>query len=244
MTTERRVPEAINRSDTTSIGLSGTRLLETLPDVFIIESLDRNFNGGLQGKALARALKAFNRYPRYVDVSSKNEFDDALTAFKRSGYRYLHISCHGDASRQSLQLRDRELLPVEELVDMFGRKELAQSRLFLSACSMGADSSFPEMVFSRSRTRAIHSILAPNESIDLTESLVFWVAFYGEMYMRNERSMKAKDIALVANRAAHCCRRKFSLFSFDSKNCKIVKYELGPQVKRLEPVTWNFAHTM
>lgn len=216
-----------------------TKSLETLPDVFIIESLGIEFNGGIQGRALAGALKAFEHFPRYREVSSKAEFRRALAEFKDSGYRYLHVSCHGDIVAGGLILRNGELLTFKAFVDMIGELQLPLTRLFLSACDVGATDRLANCLFANPKTRAVHSVLAPKESIDLTESLVFWVAFYGEMYMRSDRSMKDSDIIKIVQAASNCCQRKFSYFGYTPTEKSIRRWSIYPdRLKYEKPVVY------
>lgn len=208
--------------------LEGSKTLQTLPDVFIIESLDKKSNGDIQGRALAQALEAFGRYPRYVDVSSRREFHRALCDFKDSGYRYLHISCHGDSFDDGLVLRNREILTFNCLIDWMSQLHLPLTRLFLSACGAGRRDYLANGLFSYKETRSVHSVLAPMEDIDLTEALVFWVSFYGEMYMQDEESMIDNTIIRIAQSSVDCCRRKFSYFSYVPRSNGIRHWIITP----------------
>ena len=209
--------------------------LSTLPDVFIIESLDRDMNGGVQGRSLATALSAFNRYPRYVDVSGKMEFLRALESFKSAGYRYLHVSCHGNIPEDGLVLRNGEKLSFKTLIAWISKLHLPQTRLFISACGVGSKDQLANGLFSGRQTRAVHSVLAPGEDIDLIEALVFWVAFYGEMYMIDKSSMRDDDIVKIAQRATNCCGRKFSYYSYVPQTNEIKHWSIVPT--EIEPVS-------
>lgn len=218
---------------------AGAKTLQTLPDVFIIESLDKKSNGNVQGQALAQALEAFGRYPRYVDVSSRREFCEALCKFKDSGYRYLHISCHGDSSEDGLVLRNRERLPFKCLINWISKLHLPLTRLFLSACGAGRKDYLANGLFSYKETRSIHSVLAPIEDIDLIEALVFWVSFYGEMYMHDENSMIDNAIVQIAQSAVDCCKRKFSYFSYEPSRNSIKHWRIEPSDIRVDsPATY------
>lgn len=215
-------------------GVERTKTLQTLPDVFIIESLDKKSNGDVQGRALAQALEAFGRYPRYVDVSSKLEFLRALYNFKDSGYRYLHISCHGDSLEDGLVLRNREILSFNCLIGWISQLHLPLTRLFLSACGAGRKDYLANGLFSYKETRSVHSVLAPIEDIDLIEALVFWVSFYGEMYMHDENSMMDSAIVKIAQSAVDCCRRKFSYFSYEPSKNLIKHWRIEPSDIRVD----------
>ena len=222
---------------------SGSKTLQTLPDVFIIESLDKKSNGGVQGCALAHALQAFNCYPRYMDVSSKSEFYEALRGFKNSGYRYLHISCHGDSLEDGLVLRSREKLSFKCLIQWIAELHLPLTRLFLSACGAGRKDYLANGLFANKATRSVHSVLAPMENIDLIEALVFWVSFYGEMYMQDGSSMLDSTIIRIAQSSVDCCRRKFSYFSYDPSNDQIKHWIIEPSdVKDCSPAIYPCTH--
>lgn len=213
------------------------RMQKTLPDVFIIESLDRESNGDVQGRALAQALKAFGRYPRYVDVANKFELINALKDFEISEYRYLHISAHGDVVNEGLRLRNDETVSYEEIADELSKLKLKSTRLFLSACCAGAKSDFAEALFSRT---SVHSVLAPAEDIDLIESLLFWTAFYGEMYMHDKDSMENAAIVQLVQSLVNCCTRKFSYYSYNTGKKTVrhwsIKYK---KVQVSTPLEWG-----
>lgn len=63
------------------------------PEVFIIESLRKEDHdeGRLEGRLINQLLRMGGRKPIYKLV----ETEEQLRSFGESGYRYLHLSCHG-----------------------------------------------------------------------------------------------------------------------------------------------------
>ena len=229
-------------SRTNEAGFVGKDTLETIPDVFIIESLTRDFNGDVQGRALESILKGLGRYPRYCDVSSKLELFGALEAFKKSAYRYLHISCHGNIVDDAIIMRNHENVHWEEFVDKIGELKLAKTRLFLSACSCGSTSSLATKLFSAEGNKSVASVLAPDDAISLDSALLFWAAFYGRICCDQEK-MTMRVICDAVVRSQYVCgyEKSFSLYSHDTKHSRIKHHKLVP-IGRLtydDPVRWK-----
>src|SRR4051812_29448548 len=69
---------------------------DTVPEVFIIESLElEDEEEGREGAVLAAVLKMCGKNPLYYYIRTEAELEMLAGKFKESGYRYLHISCHG-----------------------------------------------------------------------------------------------------------------------------------------------------
>ena len=68
------------------------------PNIFIIESLeleneDQNL---LEGHRLKEMLALSDKQCKYYYLRTEREFREILKEFKKSNFRYLHLSCHGD----------------------------------------------------------------------------------------------------------------------------------------------------
>ena len=218
-----------NVSHSNGSGFVGKDTLETIPDVFIIESLSRDYNGDVQGRALESILKGLGRYPRYCDVSSKLELFRALEAFKNSGYRYLHISCHGNIVDDAIIMRNHENVHWKEFADKIAKLKFAKTRLFLSACSCGSTSSLATRLFSAKGHKSIASVLAPDDDIFLDSALLFWTTFYGRICCDQEK-MTTSVICDAVVRCQYVCgyEKSFSLYSHDTKCSKIKHHKLVP----------------
>ena len=112
---------------------NGKETTKTLKALFIIESLDfEDEKTRREGKILQQILRLSGEKVRYIYIRTSQELPFALEEFRRSNYRYLHISCHGSRDTVALTL---DQLPFEDFaaeVCPF----LSNRRLFFSACSV------------------------------------------------------------------------------------------------------------
>lgn len=107
----------------------------TVPDVFILESLDRTDEKArrYEGRLLSEMLLLAGKNPKYFYFQSKHELPHLLALFRLSRYRYLHFSCH--ASDCSVATTT-ESMTYEEFAGYFD-DFLSKRRLFMSACEVG-----------------------------------------------------------------------------------------------------------
>src|SRR5882757_2243685 len=73
---------------------------DTVPEDFIIESLTLKDEAKerREGAVLASVLKMCKKNPLYYYIRTKAEMEHMAKEFEKSGYRYLHISCHGGST--------------------------------------------------------------------------------------------------------------------------------------------------
>ncbi|MFQ1934251.1 hypothetical protein ACK350_12345 [Aeromonas veronii] len=105
--------------------------MKSIYGVFIIESLrgDDFFDGEILSEILD--LSQINNI--YREVESIEDFQSAIVDFKKSGLRYLHLSCHADMD--GIEINGEEV-SNHELSEMF-YGNLEGRRVFLSACKGG-----------------------------------------------------------------------------------------------------------
>jgi len=161
----------------------------TVAEVFIIESLtlrDENKQRH-EGAVLASVLKMCGKKPLYYYIRTKTELEKIADEFEASGYRYLHLSCHGNDT--SL---DTTLDPVTyvEFAKIF-KDKLKGRRLFVSACSAGNEL-FAETV--GGKNSELISVAAPAEDIDFDDAVAFWSSFYVKTFKRNAKSMNSNVV--------------------------------------------------
>ena len=84
----------------------------TVAEVFIIESLSLIDEGKErhEGEVLANVLKMCGKKPLYYYIRTKAELAMLAEEFEASGYRYLHLSCHGCGFNRWMQ-RIGEIVP-------------------------------------------------------------------------------------------------------------------------------------
>jgi hypothetical protein len=163
---------------------------DTVPEVFIIESLELadEANARREGEVLAAVLRMCGKNPLYYYIRTRAELEHLAKYFAASGYRYLHISCHGGMTSLETTL---DSVSYKEFARIFAGK-LKNRRLFVSACSAG-NRPFAELV--RSRNKGIISVTAPRNDIQFDHAVAFWSSFYVKTFSRNARAMHSDRIA-------------------------------------------------
>jgi hypothetical protein len=164
----------------------------TVPEVFIVESLALADEAGerREGAVLAAVLKMCGKNPLYYYIRTRAELELMAKEFERSGYRYLHISCHGGAKSLELTL---DSVGYKDFAQIF-RRRLRNRRLFVSACSAG-NHHFAAAVSSRNKD--LKSIAAPAKDIQFDHAVAFWSSFYVKTFSLNSDSMNADRIVGV-----------------------------------------------
>lgn len=144
------------------------RKTNTVAEVFIIESLelvDEN-KERREGAALASVLKMCGKNPLYYYIRTEKELNHIAEEFEASGYRYLHISCHGGETSLEMSL---DSVSYEAFAKIFENK-LKDRRLFVSACSAGNEM-FAELVGSKNGN--VIAIAAPSTEIRFDHAVAF-----------------------------------------------------------------------
>jgi hypothetical protein len=164
----------------------------TVPEVFIVESLGLADEAGerREGAVLAAVLKMCGKNPLYYYIRTKAELELMAKEFEDSGYRYLHISCHGSAKSLELTL---DSVSYQEFAKIF-RRRLSNRRLFVSACSAGNDL-FAQAVSAQNKD--LKSIAAPSNDIQFDHAVAFWSSFYVKTFSLNADSMNSDRIVGV-----------------------------------------------
>jgi hypothetical protein len=165
----------------------------TVAQVFIIESLELidEAKERREGAVLASVLKMCGKNPLYYYIRTKAELEHLAEEFEASGYRYLHISCHGGIDSLETTL---DSVSYKDFSKIFEGK-LKDRRLFVSACSAG-NKMFAELVGSRNMD--LISVAAPSTDIRFDHAVAFWTSFYVKTFSQNSTSMNSSRIAEVA----------------------------------------------
>ena len=165
---------------------------DTVPEVFIIESLDLGDErkARREGEVLASVLRMCGKRPMYYYIRTRAELEVMAHLFEASNYRYLHISCHGGKNTLSTTL---DVVGYEEFAALFAGR-LKNRRLFVSACSAG-NAKFAKLV--RSQNEGVISVAAPAKDIQFDHAVAFWSSFYVKTFSLNTRAMSSDRIAGV-----------------------------------------------
>ncbi|WP_244095821.1 hypothetical protein [Rhodoferax ferrireducens] len=182
---------------------------DTVPEVFIIESLELTDEAKerREGAVLAAVLKMCGKNPLYYYIRTKAELKLMAEEFEASGYRYLHVSCHGGDTSLETTL---DSVSYQEFANIFSGR-LKDRRLFVSACSAGNEL-FVEVV--GGRNKEVISIAAPANDIQFDHAVAFWSSFYVKTFSLNARSMNSnrivevlKPLAALFNAPVHFSKR-------------------------------------
>jgi hypothetical protein len=158
----------------------------TVAEVFIIESLTLTDEAKErhEGAVLAAVLKMCGKKPLYYYIRTEAELKHLAEEFEASGYRYLHLSCHGGDDSLETTLDSISYAGVAKIFS----KKLSGRRLFVSACSAGNEV-FSELI--RGKNPTVISVAAPVEDIRFDHAVAFWSAFYTKAFSVNASSMNS-----------------------------------------------------
>src|SRR5712675_925983 len=126
--------------------MAGKRLKRTTPTVCIVESLDFLQEDSLkEGEIISRTLRLSEKPAHYTYLRSSDEMKAFVKEFGRSQHRYLHVSCHGNASAF---LTTTGRMSAVDFAEMLA-PHVDNRRVFLSACQ-AAQSEFAKSLLSNS----------------------------------------------------------------------------------------------
>ena len=186
--------------------------MSTTPEVFIIESLDPDDegNGRFEGGIISRILRLHGKEPRYRYVRTRRQFQAAIRQFERSGYRYLHISAHGDGDGMCTTNQDE--IDFDELAEIIN-PNLINRRLFLSACSMVHEDLAREVI----PNSGCYSVVGPIEDIRFSDAAMVWSSIYHLMFSQNAEKMSHKNLKQKLLDVCELFNVKFGYFSKSKK---------------------------
>lgn len=156
----------------------------TIPDVFIIESLDsvdEDYNL-YEGRILSDTLRLSAKDPKYFYYQTIEELNSLAALFEASHFRYLHLTMHGDVDR--VYVGGDELSYEEFFMPFIGK--LQGKRLFCSACLLGNKDFATAAINANDK---INAIVAPCDTIRFDVSAAFWAAFYTACFVEDEDSI-------------------------------------------------------
>lgn len=184
----------------------------TLADVYIVESLDPDDegNGRLEGVFLGHVLRLHGKSPKYQYVRTRAEFEKAIRAFGKSGYRYLHLSCHGDP--EGLCTTNQEEIDFHELAEML-QPHMAGRRLFVSACKMVHSALAKAMI----PASGCLSVVGPTHNIAFTDSAVVWATIYHLVFSEDSSRMTRSSLQAKLRHACDLFDVSFAFFAQTGK---------------------------
>lgn len=167
----------------------------TKPETFILESLseDDEKEKRLDGKVLYEVLRLQGKNPIYFYFRTQTELIRFSEVFLKSGYRYLHLSCHGNDTHLQFTFGQTD---YAMFADIF-KDKLNNRRLFISGCSLG-NFEFAKAVFEKNT--GMYSVTAPTRKVFFSQTTAFWPAFYYMMHAWDNTAMKKKRLQDVLAR--------------------------------------------
>lgn len=175
-------------------------------EVFIIESLKFDEEEKYrEGEMIYRSLRMSGKNPLYHYVRTVAELEHFIDEFEKSGYRYLHISCHGSKSGVSTTL---ESIATDEFAQIVG-PALEKKRLFLSTCQASTPA-MAEAVFAQSNC---YSLAGPVNKIYFDDSVILWTSFYHLMFKANEKAMKRDQLERTLAKSAILVGEEINLYT-------------------------------
>ena len=180
----------------------------TRPQVFIIESLklDDEKKDRFEGRVLKHILALGGKESAYYYIRTRRELEKIVTLFGKSGFRYLHISCHGNTTEMATTF-DRISFP--ELGRIL-RPHLRGRRIFLSACEMTTKNLANELLLHGS---GCYSVIGPVEKVYFSDAALLWSSFYHLVFRTNDAVMKREWVLAHLRSTATLFRVRMNYFS-------------------------------
>lgn len=183
------------------------------PNLFIIESLDFEDEQScrFEGQFLSQILRLGGKRSAYNYIRTKKELQEILRLFKKSEYRYLHLSCHGvkDADDATYAIGTTlDVIPYDELARLMN-PYLCQKRLFISACSVVNKDLAKKMIPSSECV----SIIGPAIDIGFNDAAIVWASFYHLVFKADRSKMGRKDITATLKKVAVTFKISLNYFS-------------------------------
>ena len=184
----------------------------TKANVFIIESLsfDDEENNRLEGKFLSQILHLGNKESIYYYIRTRKELEKLLKLFKKSDYRYLHLSCHGDRTSIHTTL-DRISFPE---LKRLAKPHLRKKRLFISACS-AVNHNLARTLIPSSKC---YSIIGPANDVYFDDAAIIWASFYHLVFKKDSSKMGRGDITPTLQKVADTFGVSLNYFSISKKH--------------------------
>jgi hypothetical protein len=191
---------------------------KTLPDVFIIESLDRDDEKSdrFEGRRIQQMLSLSGKTCDYVYIRTKRELAKVMSDFKRSNFRYLHISCHGNRDGLATTYDRLSLATIAELLN----PHLANRRVFISACSATTMSLAQHLL---KRTKCL-SVMGPSCDVKFQDAAILWTTFYHLMFKEYDQGMKGEAMRRHGGSVARLFGVPLKVFVKDDGN--VIGYTL------------------
>lgn len=148
-------------------------------------TLDDEKKERFEGRILKHILGLGGKDSAYYYIRTRREPEKIVTLFAKSGFRYLHLSCHGNTSEMATTF-DRIRFPD---LGRILRPHLYGRLVFLSSCEMATQKLANELILHHS---GCHSGIGPSEKVHFADAALLWSSFYHLVFRTNDEVMKRK----------------------------------------------------
>lgn len=191
----------------------------TVPEVFIIESLkfDDEANDRYEGKIISNILHLNEKNSKYYYIRTKRELEKVIGIFDGSGYRYLHLSCHGSPQSMATTL---DTIPFEQLGEIL-KPHLHSKRLFISTCEMVNE----ELAKAIIPDSGCYSIIGPSKPVAFSDAAILWASFYHLIFNYRPEAIKREGIIKYCQRIVDLFGVPLNYYSFSRRSKSGFKLE-------------------
>ena len=187
--------------------------------VFIIESLD--IDEYHDASMLYQILRLSNTKCEYRKVTCMRSFEQIISEFDDSNFRYLHLSCHG--SQQGLQIGDEFIANYQ--IGSFLEGRIKNKRVFLSSCEAGNRSLASEIL-----KHGGYSLIGSPVEIAFDKAALCWASFFHVIQKLDKNKMKRKNIKSALEAIVDLFNVPIDYYSFiaESRTNKLRRLQLRP----------------
>lgn len=155
---------------------------KTAYGVFIIESLRKEDKK--DAKIMQEIMEMSGIVTVYEYVETIQDFERQVEEFKKSNFRYLHLSCHAD--RKGLEIEGQNY-SNQSLANLLN-DGMYDKRLFMSACQ-GGNRELAKKVITDSKAM---SVIGTPMDLYFHKAALFWPSFYHLMEEIDSQKMSRK----------------------------------------------------
>ena len=192
----------------------------TTPQVFIIESLtlEDEKKERFEGRILKQILRLSGKESVYYYIRTRRELEKISKLFGKSGFRYLHISCHGDTAEMATTFDSINFADLGCVL----RPHLHGRRVFLSACEMATKTLARELLSGS----GCYSLIGPADNVYFSDAALLWSSFYHLVFRTNESAMQRKWVLAHLRNTASLFRVRMNYFSSSKGSRDGVRFTL------------------
>lgn len=194
--------------------------VKTTYGVYIIESNELHYR---DGEKLREILDLIEFPCRYQPVGTLSEFSNAIDEFSKSGFRYLHLSCHADMD--GIQIKD-SLIDNKDLIPICKGK-LSRKRVFLSACR----ASNLRLATVLIQKCGAQSIIGSPQDLHFITAATLWPAFYHKVQELDKQSLNQKSLTRILRTCVNFFGIPINYYHQSKKQNRLVRTKFRKRFK-------------